>query len=221
NSDKSKGLMDFELTEYYVDDPRDCQGGSPSKRTSGWWDKVQAALDLQLEILRLPVDVGVRFKEPIVLKNSQVDKFASELIRFAQQFCPEHHLGRSSHRAFSVGTYPLLHEFVEQISLVRFDGLAFLGWHCSNVAAAFVGVVLRHLRNHILLKSAKNFTWTPGAVKCLLVYASGDTASSRAGPTLPDPAIWEDNDLVAASKASVFDCIYFWERVRKWHRKLK
>src|SRR5262249_41566134 len=70
NSDKSKGLMDFELTEYYVDDPRDCQGGSPSKRTSGWWDKVQAALDLQLEILRLPVDVGVRFKEPIVLKNS-------------------------------------------------------------------------------------------------------------------------------------------------------
>jgi hypothetical protein len=96
-----------------------------------------------------------------------------------------------------------------------------LGWHCSNIAAANIGVDRSHLADLVRRKSAKNFTWVPGAEKCLLVYASGGTVTSRAGPLPPNQSIWLDEGLVAACKDSIFDRIYFWERVRTWHKRLK
>jgi hypothetical protein len=165
--------------------------------------------------------VEVRFKEPVSLRNGQVDQFADELIRFAQEFCPERHLERTAHDAFSAALYALLHEHVERIALTRLEGTVVIGWHCSNIAAAFVGVVRSHLGDLVCRKSAKNFTWVSGAEKCLLIYASGETVTSRAGPPPPDPSIWDDNDLVSACTGSVFDRIYFWERVLGWYKRLK
>ncbi|MHC4404156.1 MAG: hypothetical protein ACYTG0_31260 [Planctomycetota bacterium] len=221
NTDGRTLLFDFEIAEYYVDDPRDGDGGSPSKRVSGCWDKVRGTLDPQLEALRLPVDVGVRFKEPGFLKNRHVGEFAGELIRFAQEFCPTRHLERTHHDAFSSASYPLLHQHVERITLTHLEDTVVIGWHCSNIAAACVGVVRSHLSNLVRRKSAKNFTWAPGAEKCLLIYASGGTVTSRAGPPPPDPSIWDDKELTAACSDSVFDRVYFWERVRSWHKRLK
>jgi hypothetical protein len=221
NPDGTTVLLDFEIAEYYVDNRRDGDGGSPSKRVSSCWDKVRATLDPRLETLKLPVDVGVRFKEPVSLRNGQVDQFADELIRFAQEFCPERHLERTAHDAFSAALYALLHEHVERIALTRLEGTVVIGWHCSNIAAAFVGVVRSHLGDLVCRKSAKNFTWVSGAEKCLLIYASGETVTSRAGPPPPDPSIWDDNDLVSACTGSVFDRIYFWERVLGWYKRLK
>ncbi|MFO0811444.1 MAG: hypothetical protein U0746_22675 [Gemmataceae bacterium] len=221
NSDGTTLLLDFEVAEYFVDDPRVGKRGSSSKRVSGCWDKVRDALVPQLEVLRLPVDLGVRLKEPIRLKNTDVDRFAAELIRFAQEFCPDGHLGRTRHAVFSATSYPLLSEYVEQVSLTRLDGTAVIGWHCSNLAAAHVGLVMSHLRNHILSKSGKDFTWVAGAERCLLIYASGGTVTGRAGQPPPDPSTWDDKELIAACEASVFDRIYFWERVLKWHKRLK
>lgn len=218
NPDGTTFLLDFEVAEYYVDDTAD---GSPSKRVSGCWDKVRAKLDPQLEHLRLPVDVGVWLKEPVLLRNNHVGLFADELIEFAQEHSPRRHLDRTAHRAFSPVAYPLLDEHVERITLTRLDGMVVIGWHCANIAAACVGVVRSHLSGLVRRKSAKNFAWLPNAEKCLLIYASGGTATSRAGPPPPDPSIWDDKDLIAACEASVFDRVYFWERVRRWHKRLK
>jgi hypothetical protein len=218
--DRTTLRLDFEIAEYYLDDPREGASGSQSKRESGCWDKVRAALDPQLEVLRLPVDLSVQLKEPIILKKKHVAPFAAELIRFAQEFCPKGHVGRGGHEVFSAASYPLLFDYVVRISLTGLDGMAVIGWHCSNLAAAWIGPVISHLRNHILLKSSKKYTWVPGAEKCLLIYASGGTVTSRGGP-LPDPSIWNDKDLIAVCKASVFDRVYFWERVGKWHKRLK
>ncbi len=221
NPDGTTRLMDFEIVEYYVDDPRNGEGGSPSKRGNDFWDKVRAELFPHLDTLRLPVDMDVRLKEPIIFKNKHVRPFANELIRFAQEFCPDAHLDRTHHEVFSSASYPLIHEHAEWISLTRLDDTYIVGWHCSNLAAAMVAPVTAYLRNHILLKSGKNFTWLPGAVKCLLLYASGGTVTNRAGPPPPDRSIWDDKDLIAACEASVFDRVYFWERVQKWHKQLK
>src|SRR5262245_48756667 len=81
NTDGTTTLLDLEIAEYYVDNPEE-GGGSPVKRVSSWWDKVCASLYPQLETLRLPVDVGVRLKEPVSLKTGQVSSFANELIVF-------------------------------------------------------------------------------------------------------------------------------------------
>jgi hypothetical protein len=221
NADGTTYLLDFEIAEYYVDDPRDDEGGSPSRRAKDFWDKVLAELVPRLEVLRLPVYLDVRLKDLTILKNKHVRQLADELIRFAQDCCPECHLERTRHVLFSAASYPLLHEHAEWISLTRHDDTYFLHWPCSNLAAAHVGPVTAYLRNHILRKSDRNFTWTPGAEKCLLLYASGGTVTSRGGPRPPDPSIWDDKDLLAACKDSVFDRIYFWERVRGWDERLK
>jgi len=220
SADGTTVLLDFEMAEYYVDDPRDGEGGSPSKRVNDVWEKVRAKLDPRLEVLRLPVHVSVRLKGPTILKNKHARQFADELIRFAQAFCPAVHLNRTNHDVFSAACYPLLHEYVERISL-RLDDQIVIRWHCSNLAGASVGVGTTNLTNHILMKSGKNFTWVTGAEKCLLLYASGGTVTSRGGPPPPDLSIWHDKALIAACGASVFDRIYFWERVRRWHKRLK
>jgi hypothetical protein len=221
NPDGTTLLLDFEIAEYYVDDPGNGDGGSPSKRTSGVWEKVRAALDPRLEALRLPVDVAVRLREPILLRPGDIPEFVDELIRFAQQFCPAGHLDRTTHDRFPAASYSALRKHVEQVSLTRLDGVAVMAWRCSNVAAACVGVVAPHLSHLVRRKSGKNFTWVPGAKRCLLIYASGETVTSRGGPPPPDPSIWGDADLVAACVGSVFNRIYFWERVRKWVQRLK
>jgi len=217
----STTLVDLELAEYYVDNPAEGAGGSTAKRVSSCWDKVCATLYPQLDKLKLPVDVGVRFKEPVSLKNGRVSSFADELIRFAREFCPNGHLERTTHGVFAPKSYPLLNEHVEQIALTHFEGTVVIGWHCSNIAAANIGVRRSHLADLISRKSAKQFTWTPGAEKWLLVYASGGTVTSRAGPPPPDESIWDDKELVAACQGSFFDRIYLWERVRTWHKRLK
>lgn len=221
NPDGTTLLLDFEIAEYYVDDPLSGAGGSPSKRVSDCWDKVRVKLDPQLETLRLPVDMSLHFTEPVSLRNGQVRQFAKELIQFAQEFCPDGHLTRTTHDDFSVSSYPLLREHVDRVTLTRLDGTVVIGWHCSNTATAFVGVVRAHLCNLVRRKSDKKFTWVKGAEKCLLLYASGDTVTSRAGPLPPDPSHWDEEDLLAACKGSVFDRIYFWERVQGWHKQLK
>lgn len=221
NPDGTTLLLDFEVAEYYVDDPLTGAGGSPSKRVSDCWDKVRVKLDPRLEVLRLPVDVAVRFAEPVSLKKSYVGQFAEELIRFAQEFRPDGHLARTNHHEFSASSYPLLQEHVERVTLTRLDCTAVIGWHCSNTTTAFVGVVRAYLCNLVRRKSGKKFTWVSGAEKCLLLYASGNTVTSRAGPLPPDPSHWDEEDLLAACKDSVFDRIYFWERVQRWHKRLK
>jgi hypothetical protein len=221
NTDETTTLLDLEIVEYYVDNPGDGDRGSPVKRVGSCWDKVCATLYPQLETLRLPVDVAVRFKEPAYLKSGQVPSFASELIRFAREFCPKGHLERATHGEFSAESYPLLNELVERIALTHLEGTVVIGWQCSNIAAANVGVNRLHLADFVRRKSAKNFTWVPGAEKCLLVYASGGTVTSRAGPFPLDQSIWNDEKLIAACVDSVFDRIYFWERVRKWQKRLK
>jgi hypothetical protein len=220
NMDGTTTLLDFEIAEYYVDNS-EVGGGSPVKRVSSCWDKVCASLYPQLETLQLPVDVDVRFNEPVSLKNGQDKAFASELIRFAREFCPGGYLEPTTHEVFSSESYPLLNELVERIVLTHLKDTVVIGWHCSNIAAANIGVDRSHLADLVRRKSAKNFTWVPGAEKCLLVYASGGTVTSRAGPFPPDQSIWLDERLVAACKDSVFDRIYFWERVRTWHKRLK
>jgi hypothetical protein len=221
NPDGTTLLLDFEIAEHYVDNPRNAHGGSPSKRVRSRWDRVCAALYPRLETLRLPVDVVVHFKEPISLKNGQIDQFVDELIRFAQTFCPKGHLERAAHGAFSAVSYPVLHECVERITLTHLQGTVVIAWRCSKSAAAFVGVVTSYLSDLVRRKSAKSFTWVNGADKCLLIYASGGTITSRAGPYPPGKSIWDDDGLVSACAESIFDRIYLWERVGRWHMRLK
>lgn len=221
NSDGTTLLLDFEIVGYYVDNPRNSDGGSPSKRVSSCWEKVCGFLYPKLETLRLPVDMAVRFREPVSLRNGKVGQFAGELVRFAQEFCPAVHLARTNYDTFATASYPLLNEHVERVTLTYLRDTVVGGWHCSNIAAAFVGVVRSHLSHLIREKSAKPFTWVLGAEKSLLIYASGETVTSGAGPPPPDPSIWDDKDLISACTNSVFDRIYFWERRRKWYKRLK
>jgi hypothetical protein len=205
-----------------VDDPRDGEGGSPSKRASGLWDKVRAELLPRLEVLRLPVLLHVHLKEPIRLGTRHVRQLADELIRFAREACPRDQHTRERHEAFSAAAYPLLHEYVEWIYLFRFpDGTCIIDWSCSNLAAACVGVVPSNINDRVVLKSGKTYAWRPGAERWLLLYASGDSVTSRGGPPPPDRSIWRDKDLRIACEASVFDRIVFWDRVRRWHEWLK
>jgi hypothetical protein len=220
NADGITTLVDLELAEYYVDNPAGDAGGSTAKRVTSCWDKVRANLSPQLEKLKLPVDVAVRFKEPVSLKNGQVSTFADELIRFAREFCTNKHLERTTHEAFPP-EYTLLNEHVERIALTYLEGTVVICWHCSNITAAHIGVRRSHLADLVRRKSVKNFAWTPGAEKWFLVYASGGAVTSGGGWPPPDESIWDDTELVAACLSSVFDRIYFWERVRRWHNRLK
>lgn len=219
NTDGTITLLDLEVAEYYGDDREN--GGSPVKRLSSYWDKVYTVLSSQLETLRLPVYVSVRFKEPVSLKNGQITSFANELISFAREFCPKEHRECTTHEVFSSDSYPLLNEHVKRIDLTYLNDTVVIGWHCSNIGSAFVGVNRAHIADVVRRKSAKNFNWVQGAEKCLLIYASGGTVTSRAGPLPPDPSVWNEKELIASCMESVFDRIYFWERVRKWHKRLK
>jgi hypothetical protein len=221
SKDGTTTLLDLELAEYYVDQFKDGVRGSLVRRVGSWWEKVCASLDPQIEAQRLPVLGSVRFKEPVLLKNAQVSNLSNELIRFAQESCPRRHLERTCHTEFSPASYPLLNELVERVYLTYLKGTVAVGWHCSNTAAANIGVDTSHLADLVRRKTAKNFTWRSGAEKCLLIYASGAAVTSGAGPLPPDPSIWDDRQLIAACGESVFDRIYFWERVRKWHKRLK
>lgn len=222
NADGTTLLLDFEIAEFYVDDRRDGEGGSPSKRASGFWDKVAAEVVTRIEGLRIPVYMHVSLKVPELLKRKHIRPLADQLSRFAQEFCPEGDLDRTHHEAFSAASYPVIHEHVEWISLTRLDDTYGIRPTCSNLTVAHVGPVTAYITNHILLKSGKeNFTWRPGAEKCLLVCASGGTVTSRAGPPPPDPSVWDDKELISACEASIFDRVYFWERVRGWHERLK
>jgi hypothetical protein len=221
NPDKTTLLLDFEIAEYHVDDHGCSNGGSPIRRVTGIWNKVQDVLAPQLESRRLRVYARVTLKEPILLATRDVQPFASELIRFAEEFCPIHHMQRRTHDNFPVASYPLLRQHVALMSLTYLHDTVVLRWDCSNNAAAFIGVRTFHLSKLVRHKNAKAFNWTPGAEKCLLIYASGEAVTSRAGPPPPDESIWDDHELIAACCSSSFDRIYFWERVRKWHKRLK
>jgi hypothetical protein len=221
NPNGTSRLLDIEMAEYHVDDPRDGPGGSPSRRAVGCWGKLQAQVASQLQALRVPVAMTIRFRDPLPFGNSRIRRLTDELVRFGQEFCPGFDLAQTHHDEFSSVSYPLLHEHAEWIALTRFDDLFGIFPDCSNLAAANVGVVPAHLKSRIELKSGRPFVWRPGAEKWLLIYASGVTPTSRAGPRPPDPSVWNDAELVAACEASVFDHIYFWERVRNWSQELK
>jgi hypothetical protein len=201
SADGTTLLLDFELSEYFVDTQTDRKSGSPRKQIDGFWENVRTELTPRLAALRLPVDLRVRLNEPIGIRKNQTRQFAEELIQFAQEYCPSDRL-RTRHEVFPAERYPLLHNNAEWISLVRLDGLA-------KVASL------------IRDKSGKAFNWTPGAERCLLIYASGSVVTSRAGPPMAIQPSLEDSGVCAACASSVFDRIYFWERVLGWHERLK
>lgn len=219
NKDGTTIFLYFEIAEYFVDIAN--RGGSSIKRVSSFWDKVNAILIPQLERLQLTVDVRVRFSEPILLESNQLVPFVDELVSFAREYCPRGNLERATFMKSSLRSYPLLYKFVQQIDLTYLEGIVALIWQCSNITAAFIGIDQGYLANLIREKSSKNFTWGEKAEKCLLIYASGDTVTSRAGPLPPDVSIWDDLELVAVCRSSVFDRIYFWECVQGWHKRLK
>jgi hypothetical protein len=221
NPDGTARHLDIEMAEYYVDDPGNGTGGSPSRRASGCWGKLQPEVVKRLAALRVPVQIDVRFRDPHTLGNRLVRSLADELVRYAQEFCPARDLARIRHDRFSADSYPLLHASVEWIDLTRFDDLFGIFPQCSNLAAACVGVVPTLLTSRVESKGSRPFSWRAGAEKWLLIYASGVTATSRAGPPPPDPAIWDDEKLAAACRGSVFDRIFFWDRVRNWSQALK
>lgn len=161
SEDGSTLLFDFEIVEYYVDDPRDRKGGSPSMRTKGIWDKVQAKVVPRLLALRLPILIDVRLKEPINLSTRHICPIADEMIRFASEYCPQRPGERKHHEVFSVRSYPFFCEWVQWISLTRLDDTFGINPHCSNLASAFIGLVPGHLRDHIPLKSDRPFNWRP------------------------------------------------------------
>jgi hypothetical protein len=220
SADGTTLLLDFELSEYFVDTQTDRKSGSPRKQIDGFWENVRTELTPRLAALRLPVDLRVRLNEPIGIRKNQTRQFAEELIQFAQEYCPSDRL-RTRHEVFPAERYPLLHNNAEWISLVRLDGLAVIGWHCANLAVASVGVTPAKVASLIRDKSGKAFNWTPGAERCLLIYASGSVVTSRAGPPMAIQPSLEDSGVCAACASSVFDRIYFWERVLGWHERLK
>jgi hypothetical protein len=220
DADGTTLLLDFEIAEYYVDIPGETKSGSPTKRASDFWSKVMTAVNPRFEDLGAPADIHVTLKNPAVLKNKHARPLAEELIRFGQELCPKVHLERARYEEFSADSHPLLHEHVESIVVTRLEGTVLYAY-CSNLAAANIGVDPAFLGSQIRQKSGKQFTWTAGAEKCLLIYASGGTSTSRAGPYPRDPSVWSAQDLVAACQESVFDRVYFWERVRGWERRLK
>jgi len=221
NPDGTTSILDFELVEYFVDEPVRGSGGAPSKKAAGCWRKVQKAIYSRLKLLRLSIDLLIRFKEPMVLKSSQTNQLADEMIRFAQEFCPRGYLSQSEHKQFSATTYPLLHQSVGRIDLSNHEGLEISHWQCENISVASIGVVIPILIKHVEEKNAKSFNWSKDAEKCLLIYASGESTQSGAGPDPPDPRIWNDAGLVDICNSSQFNRIYFWEKVRRWDHRLK
>lgn len=214
----SKKLLDVECTEYHVDNAAG-RRGSRIRRMKNLWDLVHNAL--QLEEARLPVLMNICFKEPFVLEKGQRGELANELIRFACEFDPGRNLHRTKHDQFPHVRYPLLHELVDFIRLTHIDGIPVLRWDCCNVTGAFIGLYPEQLAKLIYNKSAKKYSWRNGASKWLLIYASGECATSRAGAFQGTESTWQDATLVTTCKNSVFDRIFFWERVRKWSIKLK
>ena len=101
SADGTTTLFDLELAEYYVDNPIERKGGSTAKQVISCWDKVCATLYLRPEKLNLPVDVGVRFKEPVSLKLGEVSSFADQLILFSRAHCPTRHLERITFEVFA------------------------------------------------------------------------------------------------------------------------
>src|SRR5439155_19708045 len=67
SSDQTISLLDFEMTEYSVDDSPGAKGGSPRRQLNGFWDKILGELIPRLREQRLPIDLRIWLKEPVTL----------------------------------------------------------------------------------------------------------------------------------------------------------
>jgi hypothetical protein len=212
-----KVVLEIELTEYQVDTQFANAGGSPGERLNSFWREVQESLWRRLSKRPVEVEVLVTLNDPSKVKKVEARGFAEELVRLAREF--DFSASRTVSLTAFQPRFPLLAQYVRKLSLKKV-GFYSCAWTCTNASAAMVGVIPRHVANLVRKKGNKNYTWAEKAEKWLLLCASGRSIVGHAGPP-PNPVAWQDPELQAACKASPFDRVFFWDRVRGWHESLK
>jgi len=206
-------LFEIEHTDYQYD--QQANGGSPGRKLAAFWEAVIKHICYRQKIRAVYAEASVRLKDHADLGTREVVPFADELFAFAEEYQPEQ--GRKELKCFA--GYPLLFKYAEEIAVWPTQGRTCC-WSCSNVNCGSVAVVPKEIARAIKTKSGKLYTWADGAVKCLLIVASGASLSSSAGPhgTIAE---WQSPELEDACRTAPFDRVYFWEGTHHWHHVLK
>jgi len=109
---------------------------------------------------------------------------------------------------------------VASIRLERIPGIDYFSrhhWRCLNISTGPIGLDLNCIRTVIENKTQKatKYNWQLADEKWLLIATAGDYLSTHVGE--PKERDWNDPELRALCRASPFDRIYFWERIRRWY----
>ena len=132
------------------------------------------------------------------------------------------------HSANSPGTefadFPMLKELVDYMSVRRSPGFVLrprCSWLCDNITTGSIGLNLEYIKSSIKKKNEKatKYNWRSADEKWLLIVAGGGNLSEQAG--IVEDKEWNDSELRELCRASPFDRIYFWERIRFWYKSLK
>lgn len=221
----------IELTDYF----NDTQSGtmSPNSPVSDFWRLVQTSLLRRISHRRhlTGLNARVHFLNSLCIPRSSNDnirarKLAAELVDFVEK----HPVRINTHECLAsrdfVG-YTELRSSIDRIVLSRWtDDDVYpsrCAWTCDNLAAGHIGCKLDYITGAIGVKNekAKKYpNWGNASEKWLLIAASGNNVSNRAGPSMQD-VDWEDSNLRKLCGVSIFDRIVFWERVSNWYKWVK
>jgi len=216
-----------EVTKYQVDGDKATGSGkgSASIRAVKIWDLIQH----RLEKKHFPehpglasLNVSVSLDTVNLPRQQACPTLADQIFDFLQEHVPtigkEAHFCRHGRRPNDgcFESYPMLKEFVRRISVWRRDcRLANRVWRTD---AAHIGVVREEIIAIIDSKAVRcrNYDFSGMNESWLLICATGETSSSRAGRDHTGRATLESPALCAHAAAAGFDRVIFWDRVEPW-----